>query len=460
MKVLFVYTNINGTHEETYSFGLASLVAVALRAGHTARVCIVKTAGESAGLYDTLAGFQPRVVAFTSVSSQFRSVRELAAGVRERSPETIIVCGGVHTTIFPHALRDAPALDGIFRGESEPAFLEFLDRIEGGLPFTGTPNFVYRSGDTIVENPLNPLVADLDSLPFPDKTTYPYIETVSRDGIAPFLFSRGCPFSCSYCSNHAIARVYGLKANRPRYRSPESCIREIEETLRQFPSIRRVWIMDDIFGLDREWRTEFCRLYRERIPVSFDCLLRANVVDEEFIRILRDSGCYRVSFGVESGNEYIRNEVMNRKMSNDQILRAFELCHKYGLETNAINIIGIPGETEEMIRDTIRLNRALRPTTSGVNIFYPYRGTVLGDSCFARGLVDEEKYDDFSSERRESVLAVPEPFRERLKYYRENWDTLVYPHDVKRRVKSLLMKNPALWEGLRRMKRSVTGGRS
>ncbi|HTY53230.1 MAG TPA: radical SAM protein [Methanomicrobiales archaeon] len=457
MKVLFVYTNINGTHDETYSFGLASLVAVTKQAGHTARVSIVKNQGEAAALPDSVAGFQPRVVAFTSVSSQFRFVKEMAEGIRNRSPGTIIVCGGVHTTIFPHALREAPALDGVFRGEAEPAFLEFLDRIEGGRPFTGTPNFVYRSGEDIVENPLNPLIADLDSLPFPDKTTYPYIETVSRDGIAPFLFSRGCPFSCSYCSNHAIARVYGLQANRPRYRSPESCIREIEETLRQFPVIRKVWIMDDIFGLDRNWRTEFCRVYKERIPVKFDCLLRANVVDEEFIRLLKDSGCYRVSFGVESGNEYIRNEVMNRKMSNEQIIRAFELCHRYGLETNAINIIGIPGETEEMIWDTIRLNRTIRPTTSGVNIFYPYRGTKLGDSCFKESLVDEKKYDEFTSERRETILAYSREFQQRLQYYYRNWDILIYPYDLKRRIKSILMKNPLLWEGIRRVKRSIIG---
>jgi radical SAM superfamily enzyme YgiQ (UPF0313 family) len=186
------------------------------------------------------------------------------------------------------------------------------------------------------------------------------------------------------------------------------------------------------------------------------------VVDEDFIRMLKDAGCYRVSFGVESGNEYIRNEVMNRKMSNEQIIRAFELCHRYGLETNAINIIGIPGETEEMIWDTIRLNRIIKPTTSGVNIFYPYRGTKLGDSCFAQGLVDEKRYYDFTSERRETILAYPEQYKERLQYYYQHWDILIYPYDLKRRIKSILMKNPALWEGIRRVKRSIIGqqGRS
>jgi len=459
MNVLFIYTNIDGTHDETYSFGLASIVAVTKQQGYTARVFIVKSRAEYSLLYDVIREFLPSVIAFSSVSSQFRFIKEIAESIKERFPQIILVCGGVHTTIFPNSLQECHALYGVFRGESEYAFLEFLDRFAQGRPYTDSPNFVYRSGDTIALNPLNPLISNLDSLPFPDKTTYPYIETVSQNGIAPFLFSRGCPFSCSYCSNHAIAHVYGMKTNRPRYRSPESCIQEIEETLRLFPGITTVWIMDDIFGLDKNWRTEFCRKYKERISIKFDCLLRANVVDENFIQLLKEAGCYRVSFGVESGNEYIRNEVMNRKMSNEQIIRAFELCHRHGLETNAINIIGIPGETEEMIWDTVRLNRTIKPTTSGVNIFYPYRGTKLGDSCFAQGLVDEKRYYDFTCERRETILAYPEQLKERLQYYYKNWDILIYPYDLKRRIKSILMKNPALWEGIRRVKRSVIGQR-
>ena len=302
-------------------------------------------------------------------------------------------------------------------------------------------------------NKLKPLISDLDSLPFPDRYTYPFRENLKKIGYAPFLFSRGCPYLCSYCSNHAIAARYNLSSNSARYRSPESSIREIEETVDKF-SFQKLDIGDDIFGLDKAWREEFCKKYKKRIKIKFSCLLRANLVDENFVRLLKNAGCYRISIGIESGNEYIRNEVMNRKMSNKEIIEAFEIAHQYGLETNAINMIGTPGESEDMIWDTIKINRQAKPTVTGVNIFYPYKGTKLGDHCFKKGLVNERLYNDFSNERRETVLTYPETYRKKLTYYRENWETLVYPLDLKKRFLNLLRKT-FVWQRLRALKKYV-----
>jgi radical SAM superfamily enzyme YgiQ (UPF0313 family) len=457
MDVLFIYTNINGTHEETYAIGFASIVAVTKKEGHNVKVIIVKNREEYSKVFKEISIFNPRIVAFTAVSSQFNFVIEISEGIKKVRSDTITVCGGVHPTIFPECVLDAPYLDGIFRGESEYSFVEFLQKVDQNRPFKDTDNFCYNDKGKVIINPLKPFIEDLDSLPFPDKTSYPYIETVSQYGIAPFLFSRGCPFLCSYCSNHAIAKAYNRDRNTPRYRSPESSIREIEETIRDFPMIKTIWIWDDTFGINKQWRNEFCRKYKDRVGIKFDCFLRANVVDEEFIKMLKGAGCYRISFGIESGNEYVRNQIMNRKMSNEQILMAFSLAQKYGLETNAINIIGVPGETEEMIWDTIMLNRKVHPTTSGVNIFYPYKGTNLGDECFSKGLVNEEQYQNFSQERRESVLNYSEDYKRKLMYYYKNWPVLIYPYDVVLRIKLVLMKNPALWETLRMMKRSISG---
>ncbi|MEI6611195.1 MAG: hypothetical protein WCO53_15870 [Deltaproteobacteria bacterium] len=115
----------------------------------------------------------------------------------------------------------------------------------------------------------------------------------------------------------------------------------------------------------------------------------------------------------------------------------------------------MPGETEEMIWDTIKLNKKIHPTTSGVNIFYPYKGTKLGDECFKKGLVNEELYRKFSKERRESVLNYPEEYKKKLSNIYKDWPVLVYPYDMKIRAKWILMKSPFLWESLRSMKRSL-----
>lgn len=457
MNVLFVYTNINGFHEDIYSFGLASIVSVAREAGHTAKVLIVRNKDEYSAVLDEVASFRPRVVGFTAVSSQFAFVKELAAAIKSQSPDLITVCGGVHPTINPECLLEADGLDGIFVGESELAFKDFLADVEADRRYLDTDNYAHVDNGNLVVNKLRPLIHDLDILPYPDREMYPVADSIEKIGYVPFLFSRGCPYLCSYCSNHALARVYNLPRNLPRYRSAELSIREIEQTMQMLP-VRRVLVADDIFGLDKQWRRDFCKEYAKRIARPLMCLLRANVVDDEFMGLLKDAGCYQISIGIESGNDHVRNDIMNRRMSREQIVQAFALAHKYGIRTNAINMIGLPGETDEMIWDTIRLNRQIKPTISGVNIFYPYKGTKLGDHCFEQDLVDEEKYHSFSNERRESVLKFPEEYRRKLSYYQGHWQAMVYPFNVRKSLERML-RGTFIWKYLRAAKRLVTRDR-
>jgi radical SAM superfamily enzyme YgiQ (UPF0313 family) len=114
-------------------------------------------------------------------------------------------------------------------------------------------------------------------------------------------------------------------------------------------------------------------------------------------------------------------------MPEETIINAFKLARKYKISTKALNIIGVPGENKEMLLDTVRLNRKIKPDETGANIFYPYKGTPLGDESFKRGMVNIEKYNDFSNERRESVMNYSEDWLETLKYYHENWLEFVYP---------------------------------
>jgi radical SAM superfamily enzyme YgiQ (UPF0313 family) len=439
MNVLFVYPNINGFHYDNYHFGLASLVSVTRKEKHNVKVIIISNKSEYNHLLDEVKSFKPEVIGFSSVSSQFNYVKEIASLIKESLPSVIVVCGGVHPTIHTNALLETEKINGFFVGESELSFIEFLNKIEKGESFKEIDNFAYVQNGVVVRNKLKALIENLDLLPHPDKEVYPYKKTVVDLGYAPFFFARGCPFMCTYCSNHALAELYERKRNYPRFRSPETCIQEIEEVVEEYSKrINFIWILDDIFGLNNQWREEFCEKYKKRIKKKFMVQVRVEMANDYLFSLLKDAGCFRVLFGVESGNEKVRNEIMRRKMSNENIINAFDLCHKHGLETLALNIIGIPGESEEMILDTLNLNRRLSPTKSAVNIFYPYRGTVLGDKCFKEGLVDEERFLGFSNERRETILKYPEKHKEMLLYYYDNWAILVDPYNIKLRLVKFL----------------------
>lgn len=437
MKIFLIYTNIGGLHSDCFSFGLASISSTAKAKGHDVRAAVIKTRDAYKSVLNDIAVHNPKIVGFTSVSSQFHFVKELAGLIKDRFPKIITVCGGVHPTIKPECVMEASFLDAVFVGESELAFATFLDRVNEGLSYRDVDNLAYCEGGKLIKNKLSPLIVDLDKLPYPDRDNPLFHETVKAVEYVPFFFSRGCPYLCSYCSNHAIAKAYGKVSNAPRYRSPESSIREIEEVINTY-AVSKIAIGDDIFGINKEWRREFCEKYKERIKIRFFCLLRANIVDDEFAKLLKSAGCYSVSIGVESGNDFIRNEVMNRQLGREQIINAFTVLRKHKLQTISLNIIGVPGETKEMIWDTIKLNRIIRPTASAANIFYPYKGTKLGDRCFSEGIINKELYYNFSNERRESVINYSQEHKQMLVYMKENWQHLIYRYDFIHRLEGAL----------------------
>jgi anaerobic magnesium-protoporphyrin IX monomethyl ester cyclase len=456
MKFAAVYTNVNGFHYEAYHFGLASIVSMARQAGHDVTVSTIETAEEIPGVIDEIVAYAPKVIGFTTVSSQYHFVKEIAAELKKRLPDCIVVAGGVHPTISPNALLETDDIDVFFIGESEFSFVEFLEKVEAGEDYRGVENLAYKLDGKVHKNPNKPLIDNLDVIPYPDREVYPYAETLKKVGYAPFFFSRGCPFLCTYCANHALAMVYGKKTNPVRDRSPESCIQEIEFVLDRY-GIDAISIEDDVFGINKKWRREFLSLYKERIQprgVKFMCLLRVELAKEDFIAELKEAGCTQIFFGVESGDEEIRTVMMARRMSNQVIIDAFDLCRKYGIDTLAVNIIGMPGESKQQIKNTIKLNRRIKPTVSAVNIFYPYRGTILGDRCFNDGLVDMERFETFSKERRDSVLNFPASHRRMLQRYHRDWQLLVNPYDLKGWI-IWALRRVGLFETVRTIKHSA-----
>jgi len=424
VDVLFVYTNINGYHLDTYNFGIGYLSSLLKDNGFSAMLEIVNSKKDYDRVLKAVLEYKPKIVGFSSVSSQFVFVSDLAKMIKEIY-SCIIVCGGVHPTIFPDCILSAPAFDGIFMGESEYSFLDFVSTVVKGDDYKGIDNFCYINKGKLITNRLRPKIKNLEILPFPDRDIYDYQSIIdANNGVATIMTSRGCPFHCTYCSNHAIARVYGEDKNLIRYNRIEKAIAEIE-TLRHKYKFDKLWFIDDLFILNKEWLYVFLSEYKNKFSIPFMCHIRPSVCTRDIMFRLKEAGCYKIFLAVESANDYIRNVIMKRNITKEQLENTFKWAKEADIETLSINIIGVPGDTEATIMDTIEFNRRMNPSIVGVNIYSPYEGTELGDYCRKNGLVKNIDQHSFF-DRKESRLRLPTIKQAKLMKLYDRFQYLVY----------------------------------
>ncbi len=417
MKILFVYPDINVRGgARSYQFGIGSLSAVLKRQGHTTRLHYMFGRYDPAPLKATLAAFQPDLIAFSAVSPQFQYVRRMVTELQPFRAFTLL--GGQHATLAPECLASLPGLDAVCVGEGEEPLRELAAALAAGQPPDAIRNLWLRQPDgTIIRNPTRPFLDDLDALPFADRELFDYQAIVDSDfNTALFMFSRGCPYNCTFCSNHALrAKQAGRYV---RFRGVESCLREIREVVGRY-RVRALYFNDDCFTARRDFLDEFCARYQREFNLPFDINARPETLSDEICRMLRDAGCRRVSIGIENGSEKFRREVLGRNTTNDQIIRAFAACRAAGLKTKAFNIIGFPGETPAIARETAALNARINPDSVIVGIFEPYPGTQLAEVCRQEGFLDPARADAAFMGRTDTVLNMPGfPRREILRCFR------------------------------------------
>ncbi len=320
---------------------------------------------------------KPDVVAMHTMTGGHKFVLHAAALVKQALPEVKVVLGGPHATFFPDIVEQ-PGVDFICRGEGEYAMLDLVNRLDAGGPVDDIPNIWAKIDGRIAKNDVRPLVEDLDSLPFPDRSLYLSDQTKPLR-IAYFMAGRGCPHHCSFCYNEENMALYRGKGRYVRLRSPENVIAEIEEVRNRYHN-STVRFEDDTFTFKRSWSRAFLDQYQRRVGLPFFMGTRADALDAETAAQLRQAGCYMVMFGVESGSERIRNEVLHKNISTASIRRAAELLHGAGIPFQATSILGIPGETVEEGLMTIKLNIELRPANPLFCVFQPYPATCIEEA--------------------------------------------------------------------------------
>jgi anaerobic magnesium-protoporphyrin IX monomethyl ester cyclase len=389
-KLLFIQLNEYELH------GVEAIAGELRRRGHAVKLVIPFF--EKTPLKE-IENFGPDVVGFPVVSVEREEALAWAQAVKSRL-KTLVLLGGVDPTFFPEVIEHG-SVDMVCRGESEIALVKLLDAIDRKEDFTKIENLWVKSNGQIFKNPVGNLTEDLDALAAPDKdiyfSRYPYYRNYP---IKFFIASRGCPYACSYCANKGLRDLYPNRASYLRFKSPERLVEEIKAVVKNHPA-RTIGFNDDLFSYNQKWLENFLPLYRKEVGAPFFCAGRIDLMDEDKARLLKEGGCYSLFYGLESANPRHREEILNRKMSNEQIRAGVEILHKAGISVQSYNILNYPGESFEDGLATLDFNISLKNDFAVSSLFQPFPGTELArklsSSQEQHGKDDSKKLSYFAS---------------------------------------------------------------
>lgn len=453
MKVLLIYLTPPARWQKLrYQQGIGSLSAVLKAAGHQTELLIL-SAFDPEALAKTFSRFQPDLTGISVTSNFFPLACELARTVAAdyRCP---VILGGIHPTLSP---EESIAADGVFaicRGEGEYPLRDLCEALAQGRDPANIPNLWVKQGTTITRNELRPLINPLDDLPYPDREIFHFERFLEDFGEAEFMGSRGCPFRCAYCANHALVKLYRGKGPYVRFRSVDHLLGEIEQVQRRYSCIDFLGFHDDTLTLNPAWFREFCVKYPARFRFPFWCNATADSITEETVALLKAAGCYEVRMGVESGNDRIRMEILEKPVKRESIIRAFRLLREAGIHTYAFNMVGLPYETPETLEDTVRLNQLIRPHEVFCSVFYPYPQTRAWDICQEKGWIKNQQVSSYFES--EYALDQPSVTREQVLWYHSIFKDLVrWPRSAAmikclHRVK--VSRNKTAWNAIRRLR--------
>lgn len=306
-----------------------------------------------------IIALKPDLIGFSVVTANYQWALRFSRKIKERL-STPIIFGGVHPTLVPERVIRNESVDMVCIGEGEEAMRELVNSLEKGEKNPSIKNIWFKDGNKIIRNPLRPLNQDLDRFPFADKGMFCEQLPANYRENSSFMVSRGCPFTCTFCGNEQMKKIYRGKGKYLRWRRPDKAIRELAHMKRTYGT-KHVLFVDDILTVNKEWLKEFMPQYREKIGLPFTCFGHPQFLDQETVNLLKESGCKLIWFGIQSGSQALRRRVLNRAETNEQIIQAAQYCRKAKLKFMVDHIFNIPYEDEQSLLDSITLYNELRP---------------------------------------------------------------------------------------------------
>lgn len=348
----------------------------------------------------------------------FETIR-LSRDIRKVNSACKIIVGGIHPTFYPEDFFDSDEqlVDICVVGEGEVTAYELVENLlgRGKKSLNQIEGIVYRqenSGRHVATEP-RPPVTKLDEISYPD---YSLIDMRYYSNANPYAIrgvflrsmylsaTRGCPSQCTFCVAKKLRQFFGTG----RVRSAGGLIKELK-LLKSKYAIDSFYFVDDLFTIDKKNVEEFCRVFQEeRLGLIWGCSSKVSTLNEEMLKVMSESGCIQIDFGVERGSDTALN-LMHKGQNIDMVKNIFRLCHKYGIRTFANMLVNLPQEKEEDLNDILRLLDVIKPEVTSINIFTPYPGTEIYENSGYKFL--KEEFPDLSRDVTKLIKTSPEKFK-------------------------------------------------
>lgn len=333
--------------------------------------------------------WEPDIVAVSVLSDIYQWALDMARQIKNSTTAKIIF-GGIHPTSVPDIVIQNDNVDFVVQGEGDDAIVDLVQEIERGGDTSKIPNVWSKQKGEIIGNSPRPLIKNLDTLPFPDKSLY---QSTFLNGLRIYTISasRGCPYRCSYCNVALWKEIYKSEKNSYwRLRSVDNVLDELKLAVKS-GAAEHIIFYDEVFAADIRWLREFAPRYRKEIAKPFIISTHPGQATQEYVALLKEAGCVKADLGVQSPNPYIRKNILHRYESNEQIESAIKNFMNAGIFLFVENIINLPEQTEEHLVEMVKFYNRLRPNSIKVFGLKTFPRTPIERIAFEHGLITEEQ---------------------------------------------------------------------
>ena len=464
MKILFLYPNFGGYGK--MPIGMTLLMTILKNKGHQVELFDVTfiiedhnfndeemerigavTETDTTHLYNyhtyeeiddllvsKLKSFSPDLVAASIVEDNYRYGHRLLKLVKSFDSKIPTIVGGSTPSIAASTVIENPYIDYLIKGEAENPMTEFCSLMEKKEDVTVTKSLWYKKNGEVHHNELAELT-NMDEVPFLDCSFWDDAHFIKAyDGKlyrqANIEMSRGCPQKCTYCINETWRNEFFETGSKLiRKKTVRRMIDEAKFLMKKHNLTMFAFADDNFLALTRDRMSDFRDLWNAEIGLPFWLNTTLESVSDWRLQALADCGCAGIGIGLESGNEWLRNQILKRntKNGNEVLVDTFDLIRKYGIRSTANSMIGFPGETKADMFETVKLMKRIKPASYDITFVAPYIGTPIHELALERGLIDVDDKPGFVNMdtnigfRRGSVIRNPYVSEEDMNHIVDNF---------------------------------------